>query len=171
MRLEDARFRAWLALALALASASLACDPVHEDAQAALGDEAPGVQTGPNHRPGQPCTTCHDGKLGSPPEFSVAGTIYRNATDPEPARGATVMLTAADGATYQATTNGAGNFYVTPQQFTPSYPMKASVAFGGVTVKMFSEIGRAGACGDCHSAPARSTSAGHIFVPADGVLP
>jgi hypothetical protein len=157
----------WLSVALVVT----ACDPVHSDAQAALGDEAPGVRTGPLHRPGQPCTTCHDGKLGSPQEFSVAGTIFQNENDRKPAERATVLLTAADGATHEATTNAAGNFYVQPGQFTPSYPMKTAVTFQGVTVKMVSLIGRAGACADCHADPPGSTSAGHIFVPLDGVIP
>lgn len=154
-----------------LAVALGACDPVHDQQQAALGDEAPGVGTGPLHRAGQPCTVCHDGKLGSPPEFAVAGTVYRTATDSAPAVGAMVTLTSADGAVYRATTNAAGNFYVAPARFTPSYPMKAEVALGGVTVTMSSLIGRAGACAGCHVEPAGPTSPGRVFVPADGVVP
>ena len=154
-----------------LAAALVACDPVHDQQQAALGEEAPGVRTGPTHRPGQPCTVCHDGKLGSPPEFSVAGTVYRTATDSTPAVNATVTLTSADGTVYRATTNAAGNFYVEPSRFAPSYPMKTEVALGGVTVTMTSLIGRAGACAGCHVEPAGPTSPGHVFIPADGVIP
>ncbi len=148
-----------------------ACDPVHSDAVDALGGEAPGVRTGPLHRPGQPCTLCHDGKLGDPPEFTVAGTIFENENSPTPAVGATVTLTGVDGKTYEATTNEAGNFYVQPSQFAPGYPMKTAVAFGGVTVKMTSEIGRNGSCSTCHVDPAGPTSAGHVFIPANGVTP
>lgn len=160
-----------LLLTPAIVLALAACDPVHDDRIAALGDEAPGVGTGPFHRPGQPCTTCHDGKLGSPREFSVAGTIFKNETGSEPAEGATITLTDSDGAMIQSTTNSAGNFYVEPSEFTPRYPMKTSVTFGGVTAKMASLIGRAGACADCHTEPARPTSPGHIFVPPDGRIP
>lgn len=171
MTLRNTDRWALFALALALALALGGCDPVHDQAQAALGDEAPGVRTGPLHRPGQPCTLCHDGKVGSPKEFSVAGTIFRNDADRVPAVGATVTLTAADGATYRATTNAAGNFYVEPGRFAPSYPMRTEVSYGGVTVKMTSLIGRAGACAGCHADPAGPTSPGHVFVPADGVIP
>ncbi len=156
---------------LLLAATLAACDPVHDQAQAALGDEAPGVGTGPTHRPGQPCTVCHDGKLGSPREFSVAGTVYRAAGQSTPAVNATVTLTSSDGTVYRATTNNAGNFYVEPARFTPSYPMKAEVALGGVTVTMTSLIGRAGACAGCHVEPAGDTSPGQVFIPADGVIP
>lgn len=160
-----------LALALAIASALGGCDPVHSDAVDALGGEAAGVRKGPLHRPGQPCTTCHDGALGDPPEFTVAGTIYQNEGDPTPAVSATVTLTSVDGKTYVATTNEAGNFYTTPSQFQPGYPMKVSVNFGQLAVKMTSEIGRNGSCATCHTDPAGPTSAGHVFVPTNGVTP
>ena len=157
--------------ALALAAIA-ACDPVHNEKMAALGDEAPNVRKGPLHRPGQPCTTCHDGKLGSPPEFTVAGTIYQNDTDAVPAASAVVTLTDANNKTFQAKTNAAGNFYTSPQEFTPAYPMKTEVAFGGVTVVMTSLIGRAGSCTDCHVDPYGPTSPGHIFIPGgDGGTP
>jgi hypothetical protein len=158
-----------LALALAVASSLGGCDPVHRDAVDALGGEAPDVRKGPLHRPGQPCTTCHDGALGDPPEFTVAGTIYQNEGDTTPAVGATVSFTSVDGKTYDATTNEAGNFYATPSQFMPGYPMKVSVALGQDSVKMVTAIGRNGSCATCHFDPAGPTSAGHVFIPAKGV--
>ncbi|MDB4933871.1 MAG: hypothetical protein JWP87_843 [Labilithrix sp.] len=148
-----------------------ACDPVHEDATAALGDEAPGVQKGPLHRPGQPCTTCHDGALGNPPKFSVAGTVYIDELGAQAASNAVVSLTDSTGKKHDATTNTAGNFYLRPGEFTPSYPMKVSVAYSGINVTMTSEIGRAGSCADCHTHPAGPTSAGLIYMPADGGTP
>jgi hypothetical protein len=156
---------------VALASALGACDPVHADEMAALGDEAPGVKKGPEHRPGQPCQVCHDGSLGSPPEFTVAGTIYKNESDRVAAVNASVVLTSVNGKTYTAKTNSVGNFYVTPGEFTPDYPMSVSVTSGAVTVKMTSLVGRNASCATCHSDPAGPTSAGHVFVPADGVTP
>jgi len=148
------------------------CDPVHDDAQAALGGEAPGVQKGPTHRPGQPCITCHDGSLGSPEHFSVAGTVFLNADDKTPAENATVNLLSADGTSWPATTNSVGNFYVTPKQFTPVYPMTVSVDYTGrPTTKMKSHVGRDGSCADCHTDPAGPTSAGHVFVSLDGGTP
>jgi hypothetical protein len=158
-------------LVVAVASASSACDPVHSDEIAALGGEAPGVKKGPLHRPGQPCQVCHDGSLGSPPEFTVAGTIFKNESDRVAAVSASVVLTSVNGATYTATTNAAGNFYVSPTQFTPAYPMSVVVISGNVTVKMTSLVGRNASCATCHFDPAGPTSAGHVFIPADGVTP
>ncbi len=158
-------------LVVALASAFGACDPVHSDEIAALGDEAPGVRTGPTHRPGQPCQVCHDGSLGSPEEFTVAGTIFQNAGDRVAAASASVVLTSVNGATFTATTNSVGNFYVTPNEFVPAYPMSVIVNAGNVTVRMESLIGRNASCATCHSDPAGPTLAGHVFIPADGVTP
>jgi hypothetical protein len=170
--LKTHHFVLWVPLVLGVAlAAAAACDPVHSEQMDALGGEAPGVRTGPTHRPGQPCTVCHDGKIGSPSEFSVAGTIFRDENDAVAAVSATVTMTDANGTIYRATTNGAGNFYASPNEFSPSYPMKTSIDFGGIHVEMTSEIGRAGACAGCHVAPAGPTSPGRVFVPADGGTP
>lgn len=149
----------------------VACDPVQTNEIDALGGEAPGVPHGPLHRPGQPCTLCHDGALGNPTPFSVAGTIYVNETDKTAAVDAVVALTDSEGHSYKATTNAAGNFYATPNQFTPVYPMKVAVTYDGITVEIASRIGRAASCATCHTDPAGPTSAGHVFVPTDGVTP
>jgi hypothetical protein len=157
---------AGLVTALAFAAAAGSCDPVYADARAALGDEAPGVPTGPLHRPGQPCRLCHDGSLGNPPEFSVAGTVFQDASIPsQPLAGATVRLTGADGATYLATTNAAGNFFATPADFTPVYPMHTSVTTGNTTTMMQSHVGREGSCAGCHFDPPAADTPGHVYAP------
>jgi hypothetical protein len=145
-------------------AAAGACDPVHSDAVAALGGEAPGVRHGPLHRPGQPCLLCHS-------DFSVAGTVFANAEDRQPAPGVVVTLTDSQGHTFAAPTNAAGNFYVSHDQFEPIYPMKAALEFGGTTVNMVADIGRNGACASCHFDPAGPASPGHVYAPADGVTP
>jgi hypothetical protein len=142
---------------------------VHDDAVDALGPEAPGVRKGPTHRAGQPCITCHDGSLGSPPHFTVAGTVYMDATSETGASGVTVKLTSADGTQHAASTNTVGNFYVSPKQFTPVYPMLVELDYAGTQVKMTSHVGRDGSCADCHTKTAGPTSAGRVFL--NGVVP
>ncbi len=160
------------ASAVAALVALVACDPVKSDAVNALGDEAPGVRRGPLHRPGQPCIVCHDGAIGDPQEFSVAGTIYQTQNSTTPADNARVTLTGTDGTSITTTTNAAGNFYLQPREFTPVYPLKVSVTWNGSkVVEMKTRIGRDGSCAFCHTDPAGPTSAGHIFVPADGATP
>ena len=153
-----------LALAL-LGLIAATCDPVHDEAVAALPGEAPGVPRGPTHRPGQPCLLCHAG------QFSVAGTVFVSASDVAPAVGAGVALTDSQGHTFDATTNEAGNFYVRTDQFSPAYPMKVAVAYGGVTVKMTANVGRDGACASCHFDPPGPASPGHVYIPPDGNAP
>jgi len=178
MRREIRQFPSrWWLLACGLAAAS-SCDPVHNHALDALGPETPGVAKGPLHRPGQPCGLCHDGALGDPPAFSVAGTVFENAGDRVAFSGATITLTDASGRTYAATTNAAGNFYLTPQDFLPRYPMHVAVtssatAFtAAVTVKMQSHIGSNGSCAGCHADPPGPDSPGHVyFNQPDGGTP
>ncbi len=155
-------------LLLWLACAPLAaCDPVHDNAIAALGGEARGVRRGPEHRPGQPCLLCHDGALGDPEAFSVAGTVYLQPSGTQPAEGATVELQGADGAPFEVVTNRAGNFYVYPDQYRPVYPLQTSVSFQGQRTLMHTNIGRDGSCAGCHVDPAGPASPGHVYVRLD----
>ena len=161
----------WRNALLVLALGIVACDPVHSNQVDALGGEAPNVRKGPLHRPGQPCIVCHDGALGDPQEFSVAGTVYRTQDATQPANGAIITLTSSDGSTKQTTANQAGNFYLSPNEYTPVYPMKVTVSYDGVPVDMISRVGREGSCNFCHTPTPGPTSAGPVFTPADGGTP
>ena len=176
MSLRTAQRAAVAALVLA-GSGGLACqfDPVVDNAVSALGGEAPGVRRGPTHRPGQPCLLCHDGALGDPPAFSLAGTIYQVPSSTFPETGATVSFTDATGTTRSTTTNSVGNFYLTPSQWSPVFPLTnvTVMSSGGAKATMQSEIGRDGACATCHFDPAGPASPGHvsIFLDDGGVPP
>ncbi len=147
-----------------------ACDPVHTDDIAALGGETRGVPKGPLHRPGQPCTLCHDGALRDPPAFSVAGTIFQTPGAGIGASGIVVAMTDSAGTSYQApATNGAGNFYVTPRQWTPTYPIIQTVLVenGATVATMYSQISWSGSCAWCHSDPPSESSPGHVSLTLD----
>jgi hypothetical protein len=150
-----------------------ACDPVLDDAVAALGGEAAGTREGPTHRPGQPCLLCHDGAFGDPPAFSVAGTVFEERATKQAAVNAVVKLEAADGAKRELTANAVGNFYVTPEAWNPTYPLKVSVTYQSETVSMTTNIGRDGSCAGCHVDPAGPDSPGHVYAisPDAGVAP
>lgn len=170
--LQQSAFALALSCGVVSLTGALGCDPVHTDTVDALGGEASNVRPGPEHRPGQPCLVCHDGALGDPSEFSVAGTIFQTASASVAAVGATVTMNDSAGQTHTARTNQAGNFYLTPNEFSPAYPMKVSVEYNGVTAEMTSLVGRAGACGSCHADPAGPTSPGHVYaLLADGGAP
>jgi len=123
--------RATRAILGCMTLALVACaDPTHSAEVAALGPEAPGVSPGPTHRPGQPCLTCHGGEGPGGMTFVTAGTIYLNqyavgTTVYAPVVGGSVHLVDATGSTYNATTNSVGNFYVTTDQWNPTFPLGA----------------------------------------------
>jgi hypothetical protein len=159
--------------AAALLVAIAACDPVHSDAIDALGGNAPGTRNGPLHRPGQPCLLCHDGAFTDARGFSVAGTIYLTQDSNQPATGAIVEMTDKNGSVHSARTNEAGNFYVTPEEWTPTYPLHVTVTSGGTKAVMQTRIGRDGSCAGCHVDPVGPGSPGHVAVvdplaPIDG---
>jgi hypothetical protein len=162
--------RATLAIAFVLVAA--ACDPVHDNAVNALGGEAPGVPPGPMHRPGQPCLLCHGGQGSDPPAFSMAGTVFAGSGATSPQVGAVVTLQDAAGTVATATTNAAGNFYLTPSQFSPKFPVHVtSVASGSASVTMHSHIGGNGSCAGCHADPSGPDSPGHVYFDVVGVSP
>jgi hypothetical protein len=140
-------------------------DPVHDEAVADLGPEAPGVPPGPLHRPDQPCLVCHD-------DMSAAGTIHAVLGESAPLPNATVTLTDARDSGASTTTNAAGNFYIEKTTWQPTFPLHATIAQGNVNVPMSTEIGRNGSCADCHVAPATRISAGLVYlVPNATLLP
>jgi hypothetical protein len=151
----------------------VACDPVVDDAVAALGGNAPGVRNGPLHRPGQPCLLCHDGAIGDPSAFSVAGTVFQVPSSLAPAVDATVTLTDAVGTIRNEVTNAAGNFYIQANDWTPAFPLLVYVTpTSGKPVYMLSQVDgssqvEGGACATCHSDPAGRDSPGHVSIMLD----
>jgi hypothetical protein len=76
-------------------------------------------------------------------------------------------LTDAEGTIRQLATNQTGNCLIKKSEWTPVYPMRVKVSFGGVSIDMLTHVGRAGACADCHTDPASAASAGHVYLVAD----
>jgi len=170
--------RAWCSIAfsvtvLAAALAWSCSDPVHDAQVAALGPEAAGVPTGPTHRPGKPCLTCHGDQGPANLELSVAGTIYQTAApDSPPLAGGTVTIfdatqQAEGGAPRTVVTNAAGNFYLRRSEWSPIYPLHdISVTFPGIDTPtvMHTVVGREGSCGSCHFDPKGPNTHGHVYM-------
>jgi hypothetical protein len=145
------------------ASAAVACaDPLVAERRESLGGEEPAIDKGPLHRPGQPCTWCHDGSYKV--EFAVAGTVYTTIDAKYPVPGAQVTVTDSTGATKVVVTNCRGNFYIFAADWRPSFPLRTSIAFGGQTQKMESLIQREASCAACHSKQASPSSAGAVYL-------
>lgn len=146
--------------ALAVASCG---DPVPDSAVAALGPEVPYIPRGPLHRPGQPCLLCHQ-EGGSATPFSLGGTVYVNATSNKALANADVIVLDSANAMFTASTNCAGNFYVLPGQFVPSYPVWLTLRAGGMQRDMESASYREGSCAACHTNTVGPASAGPVYL-------
>jgi hypothetical protein len=159
---------AFLVVGCGLATAACG-DALRDQAVAALGPEDPRVPPGPLHRSGQPCLLCHQ-QGGSAPSFStfsVAGTVFVDATAKSPAPGVSVIVIDRAGGAFTATTNCAGNFYVRPDSFIPSYPMWVTLRAGSVQRDMDSASYREGSCAACHAGARGPASAGPVYLIND----
>jgi hypothetical protein len=154
----------WFVL-VALAVAASACvDESHELEVQALGGESPGVPKGPLHRPGQPCLVCHGEGGPASTEFVIAGTVFESQGKTDPATGAGVLIEDVTGSTYTATTNEVGNFYITPNQWSPTFPAQVQVSQDKNVEQMLTHIGRSGSCAECHTSTPGPTSPGPVYV-------
>jgi hypothetical protein len=159
------RARALVALAIAAAAVPLGCvDAVHEQQVTALGDEKPGVPPGPTHRPGQPCLVCHGGQGPASFQMSVGGTVYETQGQDAPATSAQVQIEDITGATFTASTNSAGNFFIEAATWQPHFPLTMQVTEGQTVQGMATFAQRDGSCADCHTATPGPRSPGPIYV-------
>ncbi len=154
------------ALLLAIAGCG---DPVHDRAVDALGPEKPGVPPGPDHRPGQPCLTCHGGQGPSSFVMSFGGTVYTSLSEDTPAGGAMVHVLDDRMRTFDTPTNCVGNFWIPARQFQPVFPAQVAIQWGSATAVMRTEMRLDGSCNSCHVQPESASSPGHVWMLADGV--
>jgi hypothetical protein len=138
---------------------------------AALGEEKANVPPSEFHRPGQPCVLCHGEYLREPPIMTVAGTIHAfPATEnPLPVKGVTVRLTDAFGDQFEKGTNCAGNFFITPEEWKPAFPLRAEIEYpvpesldSTKRVVMSTRISRDGSCAGCHVGAPNQGSPGWV---------
>lgn len=165
------RFPAWLALAAASAILGGCGNPAVDARVELLGEEVAGVEPSAYHRPGQPCVLCHSQYGGAEPEMSIGGTVYATRDDTIPANNVAVVLVDAAGTSPNVAvkTNCAGNFFVTKDQWDPTYPVYAEIQFrlpdaeSDKRAAMGTWIQRDGSCSTCHLGDRNQGSAGRIF--------
>lgn len=173
------RSRAYFVVtALALVLASGCANPIQDARIAQLGPEDPAIPPSDIHRAGQPCLLCHGAYQGAEPEMTVAGTIYgyswdtaHSKADPIPVKDVTIEISDAFG-TSPATppkTNCAGNFYLTKDDWNPSFPLRVAIRYpvtgeeNGERVSMGTRISRDGSCNGCHEGRPNQGSPGWVF--------
>jgi hypothetical protein len=106
---------------------------------------------------------CHnDG--GKARAFALAGTVYTDVTAQKPVANVTVMIFDSNKAEFTTTTNCAGNFFLRPDQFTPVYPIWATLRAGRLQRDMNSPAYREGSCAGCHTNTVGPTSPGPVYL-------
>ena len=161
-----------LLVAMLLGAAVVGCgNPVPDKRIETLGPEIDGVEPGEFHRPGQPCVLCHSTYEGASPELSVGGTVFATPRRMIPVEKAVVTLTDSLGESRSVPTNCIGNFFITKEDWDPTYPLKAEIAYPvpgsdppevkGVTME--SRINRDGSCAGCHVGTRNQGSPGWVF--------
>ena len=64
------------------------------------------------------------------------------------------------------------NFFILPEELTPTYPLWVSLRLGAWEIAMDSPVNGDGSCAGCHAAEAGPESAGPVYVfPLSGELP
>jgi len=142
------------------------------------------IETGPRHRPGQPCLVCHSEAHNPGGEiFVIAGTVYERPSSVTGLGGVTVSMTDAEGRAFDALTNPVGTFYVRVEgdldaprlrsegelqlPFTPTFPVRVELSRDADTIEMRSSIQREGSCAGCHERLASDSSPGQIYLLED----
>jgi hypothetical protein len=97
----------------------------------------------------------------------LAGTVYLDAKSGTPVDNVQVTATDSTGKTFTATTNCAGNFFVRPKEFSPTFPIWLEMQGGAVYRSMESASFREGSCATCHFDPAGPSSAGPVYLLED----
>ena len=140
------------AVAIAASLFALSCtDPIHDGGVKATGCEVGGVPKGPLHRAGQPCGVCHQESGPAASIFTVSGTIFAQPSNLVGVDQATVTFTDARGSVHTTQTNCVGNFFVRPEEWTPSFPILVRVSKNASPpADMQSQIGRETSCANCH---------------------
>jgi hypothetical protein len=144
---------AHLFVVVAIGVGQVSCsDPVYDDAVKAQGKETSGIPQGEFHRAGQRCTLCHSstGSASSSP-FTLAGTVFAQPARQVGVSGVEIRLTDSSGTkSPPKKTNCVGNFFFTPSEWQPTFPILVAIDKNGTGRSMESPIGRDTDCGSCH---------------------
>lgn len=115
--------------------------------------------------PGRACLSCHDGS-GEQPRFTVAGTVYPSAHEPNDCQssgvsGSVVEITDANNQVISLPVGASGNFY-TGQSV--AFPYSAKLIFQGKERPMGAKQ-QSGDCNSCHTQAGASNAPGRILLP------
>ena len=127
-----------------------------------------GEEGGDLMHPGRACITCHlQNGEGEAPIFTVAGTVYPTAHEPNEClstavAGATVAIYDADGHVATLGVNANGNFTYVQPGF--AYPYTAKVQYQG-RERAMTATQTTGDCNSCHTQSGSQGAPGRILLP------
>jgi cytochrome c553 len=149
---------------LSIATFAIAgCDDATAGLDACSSSEASNADEGETMEPGGTCISCH-AEEGEGPDYTIAGTVMGDYHDDQRCvgvEGATIILTGADGATVELTSNRVGNFFYQGKLAKP-YTAKITTAEGE---RAMAAAQTDGDCNSCHSAEGSSSAPGRIIAP------
>jgi hypothetical protein len=114
--------------------------------------------------PGGTCISCHKTTGPEAPTFSIGGTVFPSAHEPNDCNGksgVSVVITDANGKTRTLTTNAVGNFNDTAALAVPYH---AKVVANGKERAM-SAAQTTGDCNSCHTVTGANGAPGRIMAP------
>ncbi|HEY6881433.1 MAG TPA: hypothetical protein VI299_25585 [Polyangiales bacterium] len=123
-----------------------------------------GNRESPLMHPGGTCIDCHTNDEG--PRFSIAGTVYLTAHEPDDcngsnASGVTLEITDANGKVHTLKPNGAGNFYL---ETSIPKPYTAELLYEG-RARAMATPQQNGDCNSCHTQDGAEDAPGRIMLP------
>ena len=124
-----------------------------------------GNEESPEMNPGMACIQCHASDEG--PRFSIAGTLYPTAHEPDLCNGADgengarVVIAGTDGRMLTLEPNRAGNFFAEEQV---ALPYRAKVVYMGRELVM-TDGQTSGDCNGCHTQTGANNAPGRIRLP------
>jgi hypothetical protein len=124
-----------------------------------------GESESPLMHPGGTCINCHS--RGEGPAFSIAGTVYPTAHEPNDCDGVDgandvrVVITDAAGSVLTLSVNAAGNF---SSRQRVMYPFSAKVVTASQERAM-AELQNSGDCNSCHTENGANNAPGRIMLP------
>ena len=121
----------------------------------------------PSMNPGMACISCHQTSREAP-TFTLAGTVYPTAHEPDQCFGANgttdgaqIVIVGADGHAQTLSPNAAGNFYATT---SIALPFQAKVVYMGRERAMVAAQ-TSGDCNSCHTQAGANGAPGRILLP------
>ncbi len=127
-----------------------------------------GNQGSPSMNPGLACISCHATTGGEAPAFTIAGTLFPTAHEPNLCNGvnggvtgAQVVIIGANGQNTTLTPNAAGNFSYSG---AVALPFQAKVIYMGRERVMTAQQ-TVGDCNSCHTQSGANGAPGRIILP------